>query len=338
MGCPPPLDLELIRRVMGARSASRGERIQSLWSGYGEILRVELTGAAAPSVIVKQVSPPELRKLSRDPKLARSHRRKLRSYEVEQAFYRSYAALCGSDCRVPTAYHLSQANGGWLFVLEDLDAAGYAGRSQSASPAEITEGLRWLASFHATFMAVPPKGLWPVGSYWHLGTRPDELAQLRDDDLRRAAPQIAARLEAARFKTFVHGDAKLENFCFAGAIGEAAALDFQYVGGGVGVKDVAYFLSSCLAEADCEAGLGAYLDSYFAELGAAVSARNARGLAALDIQALEAEWRALFPFAWVDFRRFLLGWAPGHYERDPFSDRLVRDVLRVVAGVSPQAR
>ena len=38
-------ELDWVAKATGATSARRGERIQSLWSGYGELFRVELTGA-----------------------------------------------------------------------------------------------------------------------------------------------------------------------------------------------------------------------------------------------------------------------------------------------------
>ena len=51
-------DLDWVARATGATSARRGERIQSLWSGYGEIVRVELTGADVETVVLKSVEPP----------------------------------------------------------------------------------------------------------------------------------------------------------------------------------------------------------------------------------------------------------------------------------------
>jgi aminoglycoside phosphotransferase (APT) family kinase protein len=122
----------------------------------------------------------------------------------------------------------------------------------------------------------------------------------------------------------VHGDAKLENVCFARG-GEVALVDFQYAGGGVGVKDVAYFLSSCLSPRECEAQVPRYLDEYFRALVSTVRANSASS--AVDVAALECEWRALFPLAWVDFYRFLLGWAPDQVDHDPYSERLTREVL-----------
>lgn len=290
--------------------------MQALWSGYGELWRatLELDGAAV-AVVVKDVRPP------RDD-ASRSHRRKVRSYEVEQTFYASYAARA-ADCRVPRALALRAEQGGFLSVLEDLDAAGFCGGQGRAAEADIVATLRWLAAFHATFLSVPPEGLWKVGTYWHLATRSDELLALKHSQLRRAAGEIDARLSAARFKTLVHGDAKLENVCFARSRSAVALVDFQYVGGGVGVKDVAYFLSSCLAAHECESRVPRYLEQYFAALRTALAAKLPAG----DVSELEREWRALFPLAWVDLYRFLLGWAPGQYDADRYSDSLLAQVL-----------
>lgn len=298
-----------------------GERLQALWGGYGELWRAELRrGATLTPVVVKSVRPP------RDD-ASRSHRRKLRSYDVEQVFYQRYAARCSAlpGCRVPRAIQLKAEDGGWLFVLEDLDASGFAERRAHANATHVTTTLRWLAAFHARFLGTAPDGLWKVGTYWQLGTRPDELGAMRHEALRKAAPRIDQALNAARFKTLVHGDAKLENVCFERAGRAVALVDFQYVGGGAGVKDVAYFLNGCLAARECEDLVPVYLDEYFRELLFAVRA-SAAG-ARVDVAALEREWRELFPLAWVDFYRFLLGWAPGQFDRDPYSERLTREVL-----------
>jgi Ser/Thr protein kinase RdoA (MazF antagonist) len=280
--------------------------------------------------VLKQVIPPSPHTFGREPAVLRSHRRKLRSYAVEQAFYERYASRCAPECRVPAAVLLSSSAERWLFVLEDLDAAGFPERRRRLAAHELALCLRWLARFHGTFMGASTEGLWKVGTYWHLATRPDELSRLPDGELRAAAPRIDERLNAARFKTLVHGDAKLENFCFAERGESVAMLDFQYAGGGVGVKDVAYFLSSCLSADESEATMTLHLDTYFEELDAVLARRAAGGAPMPERAALEAEWRALFPFAVADLRRFLLGWAPEAYEHDPFSDGLLRQALKAL--------
>ena len=129
-------------------------------------------------------------------------------------------------------------------VLEDLDAAGFPVRLASVSPLQLRSCLDWLATFHATFLGVAPEGLWESGTYWHLATRSEELAALDDLRLKEAAPVIDQRLSAARFQTLVHGDAKLANFCFSEEDDGVAAVDFQYVGGGCGMKDVCLLYTS----------------------------------------------------------------------------------------------
>lgn len=311
---------ERIRRATRARKAELGDRIQSLWGGYGEIRRIELEGATRSSAILKRVTPPEERALGRDAAKLRSHRRKLRSYAVELAFYRSFSEGCATRARLPALLFGDAAHDQFLFVLEDLDEAGFPERRRRCTQQEIDACLAWLAAFHASFLGTEPTGLWQVGSYWHLATRPDELAALGKHPLRSAAPRIDQRLSQARFRTLVHGDAKLENFCFATRAPSVAVVDFQYVGGGVGVKDVAYFLSSCFSANDCAAHVPHCLDVYFEAL-------RARLPGDVDGAALEAEWRELFAWAWVDFFRFLLGWAPSYAEGDEYSEALTRQVL-----------
>jgi hypothetical protein len=314
---------ERARRATGARSVTLEGRLQSLWGGYGELWRATLEHAdRADRVVIKLVQPPEG---NDEHRRGLSYRRKLRSYQVEQAFYARYAPLCasGSGCRVARPLGADRHGESSLLVLEDLDAAGFSQRPARAEPARIDATLRWLAAFHARFLGHAPEQLWKVGSYWHLATRPEEACAMKHAPLREAAPRIDAQLNAARFKTLVHGDAKLDNVCFAPDGPEVALVDFQYVGGGVGVKDVAYFLNGCLSPRSCESLVPGYLDDYFRELGAMLRASGS----GVDAALVEREWRALFPVAWVDFYRFLLGWSPGQFDADPYSERLTRDVL-----------
>jgi aminoglycoside phosphotransferase (APT) family kinase protein len=171
-------------------------------------------------------------------------------------------------------------------------------------------------------MGTDTEGLWDAGTYWHLATRPDELAALDDAELKSEAARIDRILSAAPFPTLVHGDAKLANFCFA-TDERVAAVDFQYVGGGCGMKDVAYFIGSCLDEEDCEALEDQLLAIYFDALRQAL----ARYSVDSDAAAVEAAWRPLYRLAWTDFHRFFKGWSPGHWKIHGYSERLAREVI-----------
>lgn len=301
----------------GARDVLGTEPIQTLWSGYGTIVRCRLAGATVPAVVLKQVQWPTSAAHPRGWATDRSHARKVRSYGIEVAWYTQHAERCPEGCRVPRCFGATATDDGVLLALEDLDAAGFSRRA-SLEEADLLGCLTWLARFHAAFLGREPTELWPEGTYWHLDTRPDEWEALPDGALKASAESLASRLREAPFSTFVHGDAKLANFCF-GAPGVVAAVDFQYVGGGCGMKDVAYFISSCVSERNADAVVPGMLDHYFAELRAAVSG--------VDADALEASWRALYPVAWTDFYRFLQGWSPGHPKIHRYSERLAREVL-----------
>jgi aminoglycoside phosphotransferase (APT) family kinase protein len=313
---------DITLKATGASALAESEVIQSLWSGYGKIVRCRLEGSEQDSVVVKHVHWPDRKHHPRGWNTGRSHERKVKSYQVETAFYEQWAKRCNNSCRVPQCLALETHGDEVFMVMEDLDASGFGGRRSNVTDSEILACLAWLANFHAEFMGEAPANLWPTGTYWHLETRPDELAELDDPRLKAAAPAIDRKLSGSPFQTFVHGDAKLANFCFS-PDGRVAAVDFQYVGGGCGMKDVAYFLGSCLSEDECERQEAALLDFYFAELEAALSARNKP----LDFSALEADWRALYPVAWTDFFRFLQGWSPGHWKIHRYSERLAREIL-----------
>lgn len=320
----PSAAVEMVLRSTGARAVTAIEVVQQLWSGYGQIVRCHLDDGNRQSVIVKHVRWPDEIDHPRGWSTDRSHERKVRSYQVETAWYADVAELCPADrCRVPACLAVETDGDEVLLILEDLDDAGFAGRSTRATLDEIDAGLAWLAGFHATFLGVSPVGLWPIGTYWHLDTRPDELAAMPDGPLKRAATAIDRRLTASPFQTLVHGDAKLANFCFSADGRRAAAVDFQYVGGGCGMKDVTYFIGSCLDEAACQRRAPALLDRYFVLLADALAETGSP----VDRVALEADWRSLYAVAWTDFSRFLQGWSPGHGKLHAYSARLEREVL-----------
>lgn len=335
-----PAISDLVLSATGARSINRSTVIQSLWSGYGEIVRLQLEGGTHSSVILKHIKLPEAGNHPRGWNTDISHQRKVRSYQVEAHWYQEYASRCGNDCRVPECLAVTASEDETVLVLTDLDVAGFAVRKEQLSAERLDDVhacLDWLASFHATFMASGAAiencadGLWECGTYWHLDTRPDELAALEDIALREAAPVIDQQLRQCRYQTLVHGDAKLANFCFSADSSDApepkvAAVDFQYVGRGCGMKDVAYFIGSCLSEEECSALERSLLDYYFSVLRQRLAEKQP-SMNAADCENLETEWRDLYPLAWADFHRFLKGWSPGHWKINGYSEQLTRDVV-----------
>jgi hypothetical protein len=321
----PPFE-RLILDVTGSSSLHVAEQIQSLWSGYGQILRIGLEGGDRDSVVVKHVRPPSASNHPRGWNSDASHLRKVKSYGVETAWYRDWSSRCSALCRVPEFLASEDRDGEVLMVMEDLDAAGFPARLGSLDWPQIEICLRWLANFHAIFLGEDPQGLWQIGTYWHLDTRADELAALDDEALKTAARTIDHKLNAARYQTLVHGDAKLANFCFSEDGKKVAAVDFQYIGGGCGMKDVAYFAGSCLDEKSCEALEPELLKCYFAHLQTALDLHQP----AVDAGAVIDEWRDLYHLAWTDFHRFLKGWSPGHWKINDYSERVAKEVVHAI--------
>ncbi len=316
---------QLIKKHFGVSEVQKIESVQSLWGGYGTIDRYRLLASEA-TIIVKHVSPPAALNHPRGWNTDFGHERKLKSYKVEAQWYHQWSAQCTEVCRVPKYFARHQEGHETILLLEDLDHAGFDERPSSIGLKAMDVCLQWLANFHSTFLNQAPRGLWTTGSYWHLQTRPEELRQLEDLELKTAAKKIDRLLRKCPYQTIIHGDAKLANFCFSRDLTKVAAVDFQYVGGGVGIKDVAYFIGSCLDESDCEKYEQRLLDTYFHALRRAF--QNKPLFNPLDFDDLEVQWRRLYPVAWTDFHRFLKGWSPGHWKLHSYSERLSRQVLR----------
>lgn len=285
--------------------------MQSLWSGYGEIARYN-SPRLNSSFIVKHISPPIEQAHPKGWNTQTSHQRKLQSYVVEANFYHNYAPLCDEYCAVPKLLAEFSENQQQILVLQDLDQAGFSVRRNTAGMADVMLGIKWLAYFHARFLQRDSHGLWPVGTYWYLATRQEELKVMEQGKLKDAATRLDTALNSACFQTLVHGDAKLANFCFPdeAPFNRLAAVDFQYVGKGVGVKDIVYFLSACLRQDDLFKHEQDLLNEYFSQLKYALVHYQVE----LDFTHMQQEWRRLYPLAWADFYRFLLGWSPGHYK------------------------
>lgn len=282
----------------------KSELIQNLWGGYGELLRVQIDGH---SYILKKITLPNIKEELQHPRgwaTEFSNNRKIKSYLVESYWYEHYLSHI-DDSRTPKLIKKNspQEESQWL-LLEDLREAGFHSKS-AVTEGEAYRCLNWFAQFHRQYIGAKPEGLWEIGTYWHLNTRPEELEKMSDIELKDAAPDIDKKLNSAKYQTIIHGDGKLANFMFNET--SVAAVDFQYIGGGIGLKDIVLFLSSLYREEELFHEADKCIDYYFQQL---------------NLLEVEAEWRELLPFVWADFYRFLQGWYPDHARINNYSKQM----------------
>ncbi|TRX54469.1 oxidoreductase family protein [Thalassomonas sp. M1454] len=298
-----------LKTIINDPNLEKVETVQMLWSDYGEIARY-FSPLNNKHFIIKHIDVPEDIEHPRGWNTPLSHQRKLNSYQIEKSFYQDYANLCPEACKVATPIASLVSDEQLVIVMEDLDYAGYFNRVVDADMKQIKSVIHWLANFHGYFFNHDGQGLWQQGCYWHLGTRPDELKAMAAGRLKDNASAIDQKLNDAKYKTLVHGDAKLANFCFSQDFNKVVGVDFQYIGSGVGVQDLAYFLGSCLDSKDLHLHHNELLEEYFSTLKLALK-RYHRGVRA---QQVINEWQGLYAFAWADFYRFLQGWSPSHFK------------------------
>lgn len=308
--------------VTKAKDCNESEVIQSLWSGYGKISRYVLIDSPLKSVVVKHISPNLAKSHPRGWNTVHSYRRKVKSYEIETYWYKHWNQLCQPASKTPSFIGLFKNQTDKWIVMEDLNS-NFPLRKNHLKINEAEVCLKWLANFHAQFLGEKPKGLWKTGTYWHLKTRRDEFERIKNHDLKQKAHLIDEALNQCQYQTIVHGDAKVANFCFSKDCKKVAAVDFQYVGGGCGMKDVAYFLGSCLLDIEYHTNERELLNFYFAALEKAVKFNKPE----INTDKLIAEWRRLYPFASADFTRFLLGWMPSHEKINTYSSATLNTVL-----------
>lgn len=293
-----------ISRVIDDAGITDFTLLQTLWSGYGQCCRF-FSPNTNQYLVAKAV---QAQPASAHPKGwndAHSHQRKCKSYQIEQYFYQHYATC--SRAFTPQLIACERHGDHALTIMSDLNVAGFSQRHSKLTIEQAKPVLEWLACFHADFMQTNGHGLWAAGTYWHLSTRQREWQTMATGLLKQHAPAISRQLDEARFTTLVHGDAKVANFCFDPAASKAAAVDFQYVGKGIGVQDVAYFIGSALNTDDQLYFTEHCLDYYFAALRRYWRSR-------IEVHAVEQEWRGLYAVACADFQRFLEGWSPGHHK------------------------
>lgn len=324
------MDPVVENRILKASNASRilsVERIQSLWNGYGYIVRLTLEGGIYSSLICKHIKIPEAASHPKGFATDFSRDRKVKSYEVEANWYKKFNSQMNKDNNSQTALCIdsfSTEENEHFILLEDLNSKGFPRVESSLSFDNAKVVISWLAAFHAKNLNEESPGLWEEGTYWHLSTRPEEYEIMDKSELKKFAHLIDERLKRSRFQTLVHGDAKLANFCFSSDLREVAAVDFQYVGTGCGVKDLAYFIGSVFDDDRCKQHEEEILSFYFERLEYFLTKKN------IDFQGLKNEWTELYYFAIADFERFLRGWSPGHWKSNSYTEIIVEKVIDII--------
>lgn len=159
-------------------------------------------------------------------------------------------------------------------LREEFPIAG--GKRLFLNHSQVRAAIEWLARFHAASRTSAPRQLhdyilpplqevhrkrtrtgklWLNGGYTYLATRRSELASLakegsewtdafcipRPPDTSTMADMAAAFLtpQGRPFETLIHGDVKSENMFSTASGNRVAFFDFQYVGIGLGVCDLA---------------------------------------------------------------------------------------------------
>lgn len=281
----------------------RATKMTTLWAGYGSVYHLVVKdGRSTRNLVVKDVQPPAGSGVS--------HERKLRSYQVEAAFYQRVAPQL-LEAGLPIAHpahvdnDLSGAGGAMHLLLTDLRDE-YPATQRPMDLAHAKAALSWLARLHASFWQQPPAELWAQGCFWQLDTRQEELEAMEPEwrDLQAAAQAISDELANAKFQTCVHGDFKGANICFSAGGGTglaAAAYDFQYCGGGDPMKDVAYLLCSTVEGRVVQRHEKELLEHYHAEL-------TGRLPAAAAAEYTPEVMKERLGLAICDFVRFMAGW------------------------------
>lgn len=318
--------LNEIVSITGAKVITGTERIQELWGGYGQLLRVFIDGSEKfSSVIVKHIKFPEKPSHRYGWSTDQGHARKLKSYQVEFYWYHRWGSVLSANCRIPQLLAGFTRGKERFLVLEDLNAAGFEVRKASLSVNQTKPIIDWLAEFHAFFMGESDAELWEEGSYWHLATRQEEWESMPAGPLKDHAGKLNEQLTKCPYKTMIHGDAKLANFCLSADLSQVAAVDFQYVGHGCGMRDLVYFLGSCLSEEACFEHAEDLCAYYLTQLSHRLNYHHPN----VNAEVISANYEQLYPVAWADFTRFLIGWKPGHQKINAYSKQLVEQALAI---------
>lgn len=188
----------------------------------------------------------------------------LEMFVNEVRFYRELAPVVG--VRVPACFEATESDGATKLTLENL--------SHWRPGAEPVDAARALAGLHGRWqgrlgerwpwLRAPTAAADLVGSLFDsqwltIRDRPDLSSGARElgDRLQSRVPEAEVRSARSGPETLVHGDASLRNMR-TGPAGEIALLDWEDVGRGPGVADLAWLLLSSVDPSRWDETVAAY--------------------------------------------------------------------------------
>ena len=279
----------------------------------GDSFRLHLdwseAAANAPATIIAKCP-------AKDP-VSRETGGNMRLYEIETSWYRTLAKSCAVRC--PAHFHADMGSTAQEFILllEDMAPAVQPDQMTGASPDAVAKILSEAAHLHKFRWQDPALAdiAWLNYGAGNQGFVKEFLPAVYPEWRARYATRIDANILdmgadlVARFDSYVepnpalgdppvtitHGDMRLDNMLFFDRSGRACLVDWQTVGVGAPMTDIAYCISTSLADPqerrDCESQLVA---DYLGALGPAITAAYS------------------FEQAWQEYRRaafagFLMG-------------------------------
>lgn len=274
----PPKSLDSFSaKPVGTGQMSKSFRLMLDWKGH----------AGPASVIAKcPTSDPSTRAIAMA----------LRCYALELGWYRELAHQIGVAC--PACLHLESSadEQDFVLLLEDLSPAQQGDQLAGASIGQIEAALRQAARLHAPYWGDPAVAeiAWLAPSEASGGMvrmlLPSLFKQFRERYAARLAPEIlemgdafVARLDsylafAPAAPTVQHRDFRIDNILFAPTNDRAWVVDWQTLGVGSGVLDVAYLIGTSIADPALRAAEEARLVRFYADelkaLGVACDAQH----------------------------------------------------------------
>ena len=237
--------------------------------------------------------------------VSRDTARNMHLYEIETQFYTHFGDSCGA--RVPHVFlsDYDAASGDGLLLFEDMAPAVQIAQMDGCSVPQLEAVLDEAARLHKSHWNDARLVEHMFLTYGHQEERRAFIGRL----MPAVYPEWRARYEGrldkdildmgaalvARFADYIaprdgpmvltHGDMRLDNMLFSDADGRTILLDWQTAAAGPPMGDIAYCISTSLAQADARAAMEKQLvAAYHAKLGDSVGAYD-------------------FDAAWADYRR-----------------------------------